>query len=78
LPQTCKARAKAEYGCCAGPVQLVKLGPQDGAGTDQTHVALDYVEELRQLIETGVPKKPSKRCNPRVRTKLDRLFELVR
>src|SRR5262245_55656070 len=57
LRKACNARLHTElaplgFGVKPGLIHLV------GSGADQAHFALQYVEKLRQFIQTGLSKEP--------------------
>src|ERR1700681_2414656 len=44
-----------------------------GARTDQTHVATNYVQELRQLVDAEAAQYPADASDPRIIAKLEYL-----
>src|SRR5580693_5387674 len=46
----------------------------DRSGADKTHLALQDIEQLRQLVDAGLTHRPAERCDARVALEFLRLF----
>src|SRR5215475_15245280 len=65
LPKPCDTRSAPIIGIDLVRVAL-DLTRYDRAGTDQAHVALEDIEQLRQLIQARAPEPDSEPCRARV------------
>src|SRR5574340_1037258 len=66
LPKTGQAGPDAESPAVPICAEFLEITNGERAGSDQTHIPFEHVDELRQFVEAGLSEEPSDGRDPRV------------